>query len=243
MFPTPAKAKRMTTGMTMTRPLRITCGILFFFLMMWPELKAQRKDFQTWWEAELQADLPHGFDLSAELEQRFRNNSLQYDRTLVTLAGGYDLNAYLDVGAGVRMVAVRDRELKIQNKFRMHADLTGSYSVAGIDLSLRARLQYGFDDLLDIGSVRLNNLVNRNRLKLEHHIFGTRFSVWASLESWHLLNDVPSRLTYKMRYSGGMEYSLSFVSSLLLRYILEDEFNVKNPLQSHILLVGYKHQL
>lgn len=233
----------MTTGMTMIRPLRTTLGIVFFFLLMWPELKGQEKDFQTWWEAELQADLPHGLDLSAEFEQRFRNNSLQYDRTLVTLTGGYDLNDYLDVGAGVRMLAVQDRELKMQNRFRIHADVTGSYTVARIDLSLRAKLQYGFDDLLDIGSVRLNNLVHRNRLKLEHHIFGTRFSVWAYLESWHLLNDVPSRLTYKMRYSGGIEYALSFVSSLSLRYILEDEFNVKNPQQSHILVMGYKHQL
>ena len=65
----------------------------------------------------------------------------------------------------------------------------------------------------------------------------------SKVESWHLLNDVPSRLTYKMRYSGEVEYELSFVSSVSLRYILEDEFNVKNPLQSYILLAGYKHQL
>lgn len=243
MFPTPLKARRMMTGMTMIRPLRATCGILLFLLHLGPELKGQEKDFQTWWEAELQVDLPRGFDLSGELEQRFRNNSLQYDRTLVTLTGGYEVNDYLDVGAGFRMVTVQDRELKIRNRFRMHADVTGSYSVARIDLSLRTRLQYGFDDLLDIGSIGLNNLVNRNRLKIGHHIFGTRFSLWASLESWHLLNDVPTRLSYKMRYSGGMEYTLSFVSRLLLRYILEDEFNVRNPMQSHILLVGYQHQL
>jgi hypothetical protein len=121
--------------------------------------------------------------------------------------------------------------------------VTGNHEVAGIDLSLRCRLQYGFDDLLDLGLVHLNNLVNRNRLKARYHIFGTRISLAASVESWHLLNDVPSRLTYKMRYTAEVEYALSFVSSLSLRYILEDEFHVKDPLQSHILVVGYQHQL
>lgn len=234
---------RLTTGMTMIRPLHAAWWYLGLCLLSWPALQGQEKDFQTWWEAELQADLPRGFDLSGELEQRFRNNSLQYDRTLVTLTGGYEVNPYLDLNAGFRMVVVQDRELQLQNKFRIHADVTGNYTVARLDFSLRARLQYGFDDILDIGWIRQNNLVNRNRLKVEHHIFGTRFTVEASLESWHLLNDLPSRLNYKMRVSGGMEYMLSFVSSFSLRYILEDEFNVKNPLQSHILVVGYQHQL
>jgi hypothetical protein len=46
-----------------------------------------------------------------------------------------------------------------------------------------------------------------------------------------------------MRYSGGVEYALNFSSSLTLRYILEDEFNVKDPLQSHILLAGFAYTL
>lgn len=237
------KTIRTTGTMMMIRSLHLFWLILLGWVLFSAELRGQEKDFQTWWEGELQVDLPGGFDLSGELEQRFRNNSLQYDRSLVTVTGGYQVNPYFDVAAGLRMVAVQDRELKMQTKFRIHTDATGKYPVAGLDLSLRVRMQYGFDDVLDIGSIRINNLVNRNRLKLDYHIFGTRFSLAASVESWHLLNDVPSRLTYKMRYSGAVEYALSFVSSVSLRYILEDEFNVKDPLQSYILLVGYRHQL
>ncbi|MGW8317436.1 MAG: DUF2490 domain-containing protein [Bacteroidales bacterium] len=229
--------------MMMIRSLRLFLLILLGWVLFFPDLRGQEKDFQTWWEGELQVNLPKGFDLSGELEQRFRNNSLQYDRSLFTLTGGYEVSPYIDVAAGLRTVAVQDRELKMHSKFRIHADATGNYPVAGLDLSLRVRVQYGFDDVLDIGSIRINNLVNRNRLKVDYHIFGTRFLLAASVESWHLLNDVPSRLTYKMRYSGEVGYALSFVSSVSLRYILEDEFNVKNPLQSYILLVGYKHQL
>ena len=229
--------------MTMIRPATKFVLLLTGFLLFVPGLYGQEKDFQTWWEGELQVDLPGGFDLSGELEQRFRNNSLQYDRTLFTVTGGYSFNPYLDVNAGLRMVAVQDRESGLQSKFRVHADATGSYPVAGLDLSMRVRVQYGFDDVLDFGLLRQNNLVNRNRLKLGYHIFGTRISLAATVESWHLLNDVPARLSYKMRYSAAVEYTLSFVSSLHVRYIVEDEFNVRNPLQTYILLIGYQHQL
>jgi hypothetical protein len=224
----------------MIRVCRHSLLLLFSLFMILPRLSGQQKDFQTWWELDLHKELSGGFELSAEIEQRFRNNSLQYDRTLITLTGGYTFNSYFDLEAGLRAVAVQTREQQIQSKFRGHMDATGRYALAGLDLSLRARLQYGFDDIINLGYFRLNNLVNRNRLKLEHHLFGTRFTLFGSVETWHLLNDVPSRLTYKMRYSCGVEYDLSFASRLKLRYILEDEFNMATPLQSHIVLIGYR---
>jgi len=229
-----------TAGTMMIRVSRHSLFLLLILITMLPRLQGQQKDFQTWWELDLHRDLSGGFTLSAELEQRFRNNSLQYDRTLITLAGSYAINSYVDLEAGFRGVAVMDPEQRMQSKFRGHLDATGRYGVAGMDLSLRVRFQYGFDDILYLGYFRLNNLVNRNRLKLEYHLFGTRFNLFGTVESWHLLNDVPSRLTYKMRYSCGLEYSLNFASRFKVRYILEDEFNVAAPLQSHVLLFGYR---
>ena len=52
-----------------------------------------------------------------------------------------------------------------------------------------------------------------------------------------------SGLIYKMRYSAGAGYALNFRSELSIRYILEGEINVANPLQSHILVFGFSHSL
>ena len=230
-----------TAGMTMIRAWKHVLLIFLCWIWLVPNLLGQRKDFQSWWELDLRRELSNGFELAVELEQRFRNNSLQYDRTLMTLTGNYQLNRYLDLEAGLRAVAVQDREQQIQSKFRAHIDASAHYPFSGTDLSFRSRFQYGFDDILDVGYFRLNTLVNRNRLKLEHHLFGSRFTAFGSVESWHLLSDSPAGCTYKLRYSGGLEYALNFASRLKIRYILEDEFNVKNPLQIHILLLGFRH--
>lgn len=220
--------------------------ILLLLLLLWRtggEILAQQKDFQTWWEFSLDKGLDNGIDLSGEVEQRFRNNSLQYDRTLVTLSAAYELMDYLEVAGGFRAVVVSNRELQLRTKYRMHMDATGKYTLSGFDLSLRARLQYGFEDLFYSGIPGSNNLVNRFRGKVAYHIFGTRLDWFATVESWHLYSNVPGALFYKMRYSAGVQFTPNFRSRFTLRYILEDEFNVKNPLQSHVLVLGYNYKL
>jgi len=81
--------QRMIPGEVMTiNPGRNTLPFILFVLLIPGTLLGQQKDFQSWWELEVNKGLKSGFSLSGELEQRFRNNSLQYDRTLVTLTGG-----------------------------------------------------------------------------------------------------------------------------------------------------------
>ena len=220
-----------------------TLLFLFFLLLIPGELPGQQKDFQSWWEFSLDKRLSNGFELSGEIEQRFKNNSLQYDRSLVTVAGEYRINEYLDVATGFRAILDSNREMELNAKYRLHMDATGRYSLSGFDLSLRVRFQYGFEDLLDPLFLDVNNFVNRNRLKVAHHIFGTRLGWFGAVESWHLLNDQPNRLLYKMRYSAGVQYTLNFKSQINIRYILEDELNVVNPMQSHILVFGFSHSL
>ena len=228
--------------------MKIKCAryALTFCILAWSilsELPGQQKDFQSWWEFSVDKGLRNGIDLSGELEQRFRNNSLQYDRSMFTLAGEYGINDYLDVAAGFRALLFSNRELQMNAKSRLHAEATGGYSISGIDLSLRARLQYGFEDLFDPAFMGGNKFGSRYRLKVAHHIFGTRLGWLVSVENWSLLNGQSHNLFYKIRYSAGVQYDLDFISRISIRYRLVHEFNVVNPMQSHVLVFGYSHNL
>jgi len=207
------------------------------------DLSGQRKDFMTWYEAEFDKRLNKKLDLSAEIEQRFDNNSLSYDRSLVTVAAEYDFTDYFEMSGGVRTFLTTGEEKNLHARYRLHMDATGSHSLGDVDLSLRIRLHYGIEDLDRIGMIESNNLVYRNRIEAEHHIFGTRIGVFASLEGFFLLTGNPPRNFFRMRYVAGGSYTLNFKSEFSLRYMLEDEFNVVNPLQSHILVLGYSRTL
>jgi hypothetical protein len=224
------------------RRLTYTLGLLLLISCSAPQLQGQESDFQSWWELEVEKKISGKLDLNGELEQRFKNNSLQYSRTLLTLGASYDLADYFRLAGGARMVFLKGAEQQLHTRFRIHMDGTGFYDLSGFDLSLRIRLQYGFDEVLAFRNFRLNALVNRNRIKVAHHIFGTRFGWFASVESWHGSNNESRWLTYAIRYSAGARFSPGFTSRFSLRYILEDEFNVTNPRMLHVVVLGYNYR-
>jgi hypothetical protein len=224
---------------------RLNRRLLFalLFILFSGKLAGQIKDYRTWFEAEFDKGLNNGIVLSLEVEQRLKNNSLRYDRTQLTIAGEYDFNKHLRTAAGIRGILSRGNEELMHGSYRLHADATGRYTLAEIDLSWRLRLQYGFEDISFFDLVNKNNLACRNRLRGGYHIFGTRITLFTLVESWHLLSGKPARYFRKLRYSAGVQYDLNFRSEISLRYIMENEFNVTNPLQTHILVFGYAYSL
>ena len=232
--------------LTMMTTIKQAGSLLFITLFLISAadcLYGQRKDFQSWYEVELDRGFKNGLGLSAEIEQRFRNNSSRYDRSLVTIAAEYDFGDYLSAAAGARMLMASDREMNIQPRYRFHADGTGRYALSELDLSFRVRLQYGFEDFMYLTDFQQDNLMGRFRIKAAYHLFGTRIDVFTLAESWGLFSSADGRFFKQLRYSAGASYSLSFRSELGLRYILEDEFNQVNPLRSHILVLGFAYSL
>lgn len=227
----------------------IKTGSCFFFLFIIlalgvpASLHGQQKDFQSWFEAELGWKPMQRLDLSGEIEQRFYDNSTRYDRTQLTLSASYEALDYLDVGGGFRFLTAADKEGLLYPKYRIHADATGRYSRWGVDFSLRFRMQYGFEEFFYFTSFSANTFVNRYRLKAAYHIFGTRFDVFTWMEPWGLVNNYDGRYFKKFRFVAGGSYRLNYQSSVGIRYILEDEYNRRAPLQAHILVFSYTYDL
>ncbi len=226
----------------MTTKQRIYTAIFTAVSLLGPgDLLGQRSYFQTWWEFDFDRSVSSSLQLKGELEQRFKNNSVRYSRTLLTLGAEYDPAKWLSLSGGARVIFVMDREGQIHPRYRVHFDVTGLYDLSVFTFSLRTRLQYGFEDVIYFGDLSLNSLISRNRLKVAHHIFGTKFGWFASLESWHYLSELPGTVFLNMRYVAGVRCDLNFKSQFNLRYIFEDEFNVTDPRQLHIVVAGYSH--
>lgn len=216
--------------------------IIILFLSA-PVLYGQQKDFGSWWEFEMDGRLKNNIKLSGELEQRFKENSLQFDRTLLTLGGEYNVLDYLNLAVGIRTIFITDPESRLHTRFRIHTDATGFYDFDRTELSFRLRFQYGFEDIFFIGYFSENNFVSRQRIKVAHDIFGTRLGIFGSLENWIRFDDRYGRPLYKIRLVAGTQYNLGRQSKIRLRYIFENEFNSVNPLQIHVLALGYSYRL
>ena len=106
--------------------LRKLFRFIFLFLFLGVlnlTIIGQETDFQTRFEVELEKKFKK-FDLTLSLEQLFNQNSLRYDRSMVTLVGQVDIIKDLSLNAGVRWMLVQDIELEFENRFRANIDLT-----------------------------------------------------------------------------------------------------------------------
>jgi len=149
----------------------LVCVLLYFIGAA--TLQGQTRDFQSWWELELNKKITGRLDLNGEFQQRFRNNSLQYDRSMMTVGASYDALDYLKLGGAARLALVMDGE-QLQIRYRIHLNATGDYDILGFDLSLRLRFQYGFEEFSALNYFSANAVVERNKLKVQRHIYGTR---------------------------------------------------------------------
>lgn len=224
---------------------RLATGIFPWFILVcaFGQDHVKSKDFSTRWKAEVSKTVGFGIGLTAELEQRFRNNSLQYDRSLATLSGEYRVSDFLDVSAGFRVLLDNDNEDGISVRSRWHADATGRYAVENLKFTLRTRIQYGFAAFPGRSDPGWNRWINRYRLRVEQHIFGTKFGWVASVEPWFRMNGDTGHPFASLRLAAGIRYAPDFVSRFSLRYIREEEYNVVDPLQSNVLVVGYSRNL
>jgi len=222
-------------------PLKYFPGCFLLLFIGAAGLQGQVRDFQSWWSLELDKKITGRLELNGELEQRFQNNSLQYDRSMMTLGASYDLLDYLTLDGGARLALVMDGEHQVQTRFRFHMDATGGYDISGFDLSLRLRIQYGFEDFSVLNFFSLNALVERNKLKVQRHIYGTRIDWFASFESFHGSTSQSNWRTYALRYSAGARFSLNFRSSFSFQYTLDNEMNVPAPQLLSILALGYSY--
>ena len=155
----------MMTRSWMTTMIKITGIFLGLSVVFAVSLSGQVKDFQTWYEAKIRKDINKDLGVSAELGQRFQDNSTRYDRTLLTLDADYDLGNYssvgVAVGGGVRFLMAADRESTISPRYRIHTDATGEIELMDVDLSLRVRFQYGFEEFTYFASAREKSVARR----------------------------------------------------------------------------------
>ena len=217
-------------------------GLLLMISVFSFKLHAQHQDLQGWSSVEAEWEAGSDLDLSLEIQHRMKGNLRVYDRSMMTGKFGYDLPAGFKITGGLRYQIVKEGDT-YASRYRINGDLHYDYPLGPVELGIRSRLQYGIEDQLMDAVYYDNKLVNRNRLELKHHIFGTRFTPYGSAEIFQHLNRQGGALFYKMRYAAGIEVLISTTAEMEVFYMLEDEFNVNNPLLAYIVGIGLEFKI
>lgn len=204
---------------------------------------AQENDAQLRLGAGVGNNISKSFSWGADIQQRFNNNINRFDQFLVEPSLNYNFASYFRLSGGYRIILFQDLEDGYDFKQRANLDLRAKYSWDRWIFKYRNRLQYGFDETLNLNAYYRQKLVNRNLLEVAYAIYGTRFTPYANGELYYDINDEEGGFISKYRVEVGTKIFINKKSGLMAYFIYEPELNVKNPITSFIYGLKYSFDL
>ncbi len=220
----------------------LTCFSILFLITVGSSLYGQQQDFRSWWSIDFTKSLTDKLLAEVELEQRFQDNSLGYDRSLLTAGLEYALFNYFEIGGGYRYIVYRDDGM-IASKYLIYGDVSYELSLSPLSFQLRERFQYGFQDFNTIENYSENNLTSRSRLGVGYDIVTYPILIYASYELFLGLDTSAGAHVRFHRYQSGAKYKLSMRSDLELGYMLNAGAKDSNSLNAHVLQVAFSYSL
>jgi hypothetical protein len=224
---------------------------LFFALMMMISfnafhVRAQDNDFGTWLGANISKDLTKKISLEFEEEVRIFNNFKEIDRFATGINGVYSLNKFLKSGLGYDWIYNHNVKKSFwENRHRYYAYVTGKVELGRFTLSLRERFQSTFYDLFihDKESDYSPHNYLRSRFEIDYDIKGSKLEPYISSEIHYQLNNPGGNEIDNWRYTAGLGFPLSKKINLDTYLRLNQDVNVKNPVNLWLLGINLSWKL
>lgn len=225
---------------------------------------AQSSDFGVWTDIGITKKFDKHWSVGAEAGLRTRDNSEETDRWSIGIDAAYKFNQYAKISAGydllydhraTKQTFHKDGSLnKITPSYwwprhRFFFDVTGSYALGRLGMSLRERYQYTYrpkaqnkrydtddEEWEDIKSKTSNIL--RSRFEIEYNIKKCPVTPFASIELFHGEGGLQ-----KTRYTVGADYKINKHHSIDLyyRYQTVNDNDDDEP-DCHVLGVSYSYK-
>ena len=189
-------------------------------------------DVQARFRAILDIPLTKNLSLEWSEQARMHNNVSDLDKVISSVGINYKALPWLKVGASYGFVNVRDEEydtktketlVEWQNRHMVNVDVTGSYKVGRVKLSLRERVRFNFrTDSVNKYEHSNPAISLRSRLKAAYDIRQCRWEPYAYVELYTTLNAVTAVPNYK-QYEVAYKQYISRV-----RFSVGTEFKINN---------------
>lgn len=180
--------------------------------------------------AEVSVDVSSRFALSVEEELRFYENFTQFNRWLNSVGAEYAFMANrMKVGLNADYIRRHNDEGYYENRWRTGLYVTYSETFRHFKFGIRSKLLFTFYDERT-GEHRVNpKLYWRNRLQASYQQPNSRFKYSLSAELFWLTNDPKGRIVDNLRTVASVEYRLTRRHYLSLFARMDNDLQVKEP--------------
>ena len=215
---------------------------LFFIVFISHTISSQRRLSQAWIDLSISKKFSKKLDVSLGMTNRIGDLGLQTNFSQFTAK--YKLYDWMKPSIDYRMVSNRQENGAYQLSNRLNTNIHFSKELKRFDFGLRLRYQYSFSKLVSQQNDPEFDLAYRFRPSISYDINNSIISPTMSVEYFYNPENsaLGNRFT-KARYTFGFDLELEGPHEFTVAYILDQQINLPDPLQKHIVSISYNYKL
>jgi long-subunit fatty acid transport protein len=204
---------------------------------------SQQSDFQLWGQAGIGYNLTDNIKISFEEEIRLKENVSQIKKEVSDLGLVFKLNKAFRVGLHYRL------ELNYKNpderswRNGLYTDIMFRQKLHRFQFDYRLRLQSPKIESLDDVSTTNQWFTNRHKISLQYNIKGIPLVPFIEGEIFVPVEKQQSLYIDEYRIWAGIAYNINKKNEIALKYGIQQEINVADPLRAYVLNISYSLDL
>jgi len=224
---------------------------LFYFILLSSllavlplnQLNGQQNDFQFWPSVKVNLGLMKNLKIHAEQEVRLHENASRINRQVNDIGLSYRLNKYLKAGIFYRLEADWKNADDYAWRNGLYSDISFKYDVKRVSLGYRLRLQSSKVERNVEDAALFNGFRHRHKLSAEYDIKGIPLVPFIETEMF--VDYAPGKKSEIVgnRSWIGLGYEVNKIHTFSLKYGIDQEINVSDPLRAYIVALGYSLDL
>jgi hypothetical protein len=221
---------------------KLITPILIFFCQTNPG-SSQTEDLQLWSDARLEVEIFKKVLVEIEEEIRTAGNISRIEDYFTDAGISYNFWDNFTFGGYYRFIRRNEEDDRISYLHKYYFDLKYDRKIKRWELSLRTRYQSRYKNIKsdDTGYKPENH--SRNKLSLSYDIYRSplRPEIW--VEIYYQLNNPEGNKFDKTRFAPELVYRINNHIRVNLYFMIEKEYNVRNPATNYILGTGFLYKL
>ena len=197
------------------------------------------RDLEQWTSIGLSKKINKHWKISLDQEFRFIKDVSQFDIYFADLELDYKFNKHLTVGANYRFYQNKNTNGVFQTEHRWSTDFQYKHKISRFKVAYRLRFQNKDEDFFTNESG--NNLYNlRNKLSVDYNIKSFKLDPYFDMELFRRFENGEDSYFNKIRWTLGIEYSITKKSDIELFYRTDNELNQDYAKDTYIIGLAYK---
>lgn len=203
------------------------------------KLKAQVNDAGLWMTVSVEKKLNKKFKVVVAEEMRLRENISMIGQLFTDVSLQYKVTKYFFISGSYRFAMKQTLDFYYEPRQRFYADLVYKFKAAKFDFNIRTRVQDQDRYTIPKGENNRQTLYWRNKVAAKYGI--KDFTPFVSFEVYYPLNNYQGNAIDGLRYQAGTDYKINKSNSITIYYLIDQEIQVNNPLNSYVIGLEYNY--